>query len=94
MRLRDVLALTQARFVSPNASPHLEVRAGFAADLIIVDGNPLEDLKTLYPTHQIQLRDGKEVRAGLEWTIAGGVPYHVPTVSARIKQIVDSAKGK
>ena len=70
------------------------VRAGFAADLIIVDGNPLEDLKTLYPTHQVQLRDGKEVRAGLEWTIAGGVPYHVPTVSARIKQIVDAAKGK
>jgi imidazolonepropionase-like amidohydrolase len=70
------------------------VRAGWAADLIIVDGNPLEDLKTLYPTNQVQLRDGTEVRAGLEWTIAGGVPYHVPTLTARIKQIVDSAKGK
>jgi len=70
------------------------VRAGWAADLIIVDGNPLEDLKTLYPTNQVQLRDGKEVRAGLEWTIAAGVPYHVPTLTARIKQIVDSAKAK
>jgi len=68
------------------------VRAGWAADLIVVDGNPLEDLKTLYPTHQVQLKDGKEARAGLEWTIAGGVPYHVPTLSARIKAIVDSAK--
>ena len=68
------------------------VRVGFAADLLVVDGNPLEDLKTLYPTHQVQLKDGKEVRAGLEWTIAGGVPYHVPTLSARIKQIVDAAK--
>jgi imidazolonepropionase-like amidohydrolase len=68
------------------------VRAGWAADLIVVDGNPLEDLKTLYPTHQVQLKDGKEVRAGLEWTIAGGVPYHVPTLSARIKAIVDAAR--
>jgi hypothetical protein len=33
------------------------------------------------------------VRAGLEWTIAGGVPYHVPTLTARIKEIVDTAKG-
>jgi cytosine/adenosine deaminase-related metal-dependent hydrolase len=70
------------------------LRAGFAADLLVVDGNPLEDLKTLYPTNQIQLKDGKEVRAGLEWTIAGGVPYHVPTLTARIKQIVDDAKAK
>jgi imidazolonepropionase-like amidohydrolase len=68
------------------------IRAGWAADLIIVDGNPLEDLKTLYPTNQVQLRDGKEVRAGLEWTIAAGVPYYVPAVSARIKAIVDAAK--
>ncbi len=70
------------------------VRAGFAADLIIVDGNPLENLKTLYPTNQVQVKDGKEVRAGLEWTIAGGVPYHVPTLTARIKAIVDAAKAK
>lgn len=70
------------------------IRAGWAADLIIVDGNPLEDLKTLYPTNQVQLRDGKEVRAGLEWTIAGGTPYYVPTLTARIKQIVEEAKAK
>ncbi|MHB1313338.1 MAG: amidohydrolase family protein [Gemmatimonadaceae bacterium] len=68
------------------------VRAGFAADLLVVDGNPLEDLKTLYPTNQVQLKDGKEVRAGLEWTIAGGVPYHVPTLVARIREIVAQAK--
>jgi len=70
------------------------VRAGFAADLIVVDGNPLENLKTLYPTNQVQVKDGKEVRAGVEWTIAGGVPYYVPTLTARIKAIVDSAKSR
>ena len=70
------------------------IRAGFAADLIVVDGNPLEDLKTLYATNQVQLKDGKEVRAGLEWTIARGVPYYVPALTARIKAIVDAAKNK
>jgi hypothetical protein len=34
MRLREVLTLTQARFVSANASTDVEVRAGFAADLM------------------------------------------------------------
>lgn len=68
------------------------VRVGYAADLLVVDGNPLEDLKVMYPTNQVQLRDGKQVRAGLEWTIAAGVPYYVPTLTARIKAIVDSAK--
>jgi hypothetical protein len=70
------------------------VRAGFSADLLVVDGNPLEDLKTLYPTNQVQLKDGKEVRAGLEWTIAAGVPYHVPTLVNRIREIVELAKRK
>src|SRR5450759_1497999 len=68
------------------------VRVGYAADLLVVDGNPLEDLKVMYPTNQVQLRDGKQVRAGREWTIAAGVPYYVPTLTARIKAIVDSAK--
>jgi len=34
MRLREVLTLTQARFVSANVNPDVEVRAGFAADLM------------------------------------------------------------
>jgi hypothetical protein len=34
MRLSDVLTLTRARFVSATGSPNLEVRAGFAADLM------------------------------------------------------------
>ncbi len=68
------------------------VRTGFAADLLIVDGNPLEDLKVLYPTNQVQLKDGQAVRAGIEWTIAAGVPYHVPTLVARIQEIVAAAK--
>ena len=35
------------------------VRAGFAADLIVVNGNPLENLKVLYPSGIEEIRDGK-----------------------------------
>jgi hypothetical protein len=34
MRLCDILTLAQARFVSANVRPDVEVRAGFAADLM------------------------------------------------------------
>jgi imidazolonepropionase-like amidohydrolase len=58
------------------------VRAGFAADLIVVNGNPLENLKLLYP-------------GGIEWTIKDGIPYHGPTLMARVREIVAAArKGK
>ena len=59
------------------------VRAGFLADLIVVNGNPLEDLKVLYP-------GGRS--AGVEWTIKDGIPYHAPTLMARVKEIVAEAR--
>ena len=40
------------------------VRAGSLADLIVVNGNPLEDLKVLYPTGIEEIKDGKAVRTG------------------------------
>jgi hypothetical protein len=69
------------------------VRAGFAADLIVVNGNPLENLKVLYPTGTDEIRDGKQVHTGgIEWTIKDGIPYHGPTLMARVKEIVAQAK--
>jgi imidazolonepropionase-like amidohydrolase len=59
------------------------VRAGFLADLIVVNGNPLEDLKVLYPGGRT---------SGVEWTIKDGIPYHAPTLMARVKQIVAEAR--
>jgi hypothetical protein len=72
------------------------VRAGFLADLIVVNGNPLENLKVLYPTGTDEIRNGKLVHTGgVEWTIKDGIPYHAPTLMARVKQIVaDARKGK
>jgi len=69
------------------------VRAGWAADLIVVDGNPLEDFKVLYPGGVPVMRDGRESRTnGIEWTIAAGVPYHVPTLLAEVRAIVADAR--
>jgi hypothetical protein len=69
------------------------VRAGFAADLIVVNGNPLENLKVLYPTGTEEIRDGKTVHTGgIEWTIKDGIPYHAPTLMARVKEIVARAR--
>lgn len=69
------------------------VRAGFAADLIVVDGNPLENLKVLYPGGTDILRDGRAARSrGIEWTIKDGVPYHGPTLMAEVKDIVARAR--
>ena len=39
------------------------------------------------------LRDGRQVRTGgVEWTIKDGIPYHAPTLMARVKQIVAQAR--
>jgi hypothetical protein len=69
------------------------VRAGFLADLIVVDGNPLEDLKTLYPGGTTRIVDGQAERTdGVQWTIKGGMPYHGPTLLREVKEIVEQAR--
>ena len=62
------------------------MRAGWLADLIIVNGNPLANFKILYPVG----RDGGK----LEWTIKDGIPYHAPTLLSDVRRIVLLAKGK
>jgi hypothetical protein len=51
------------------------VRAGWLADLIVVDRNPLADVKALYPP-------------GIAWTIKDGIPYHGPTLLEDVKRMV------
>ncbi len=69
------------------------VRVGFKADLIVVNGNPLENLKVLYPTGIDEIRDGKVFKTGgIEWTIKDGIPFHVPTLSAEIRDMVSKAR--
>lgn len=69
------------------------VRPGHLADLIVVNGNPLENLKVLYPTGVEVVRDGQSVHTGgVEWTIKDGIPYHAPTLFADVKEIVAKAR--
>ncbi|MGI8996314.1 MAG: amidohydrolase family protein, partial [Pyrinomonadaceae bacterium] len=71
------------------------VRAGYLADLLIVNGNPLENLKVLYPTGVNVVKDGKTIHTGgIEWTIKDGIPYHGPTLFAEVKQIVARARAE
>src|SRR2546423_5710188 len=71
------------------------VRAGFLADLIVVNGNPLENLKVLYPTGVDEIRDGKTVHTGgVEWTIKDGIPYHGPALMKEIKEMVAKARSE
>lgn len=69
------------------------VRVGYKADLIVVNGNPLENLKVLYPTGIEEIREGKVYKTGgIEWTIKEGIPFHAPTVAAEIRDMVKTAR--
>jgi len=69
------------------------VKVGYTADLIVVDGNPLENIKVLYAGGTTAIRDGKEVRTlGSEWIIKDGIPYNGPQLMREVKEIVDKAR--
>ncbi|HEX9973882.1 MAG TPA: amidohydrolase, partial [bacterium] len=69
------------------------IKIGYLADLILVDGNPLENLKFLYPTGVIDLKDGEIIHRGcVKWTIKDGFIYHAPTLMEDVKKIVAQAK--
>jgi imidazolonepropionase-like amidohydrolase len=69
------------------------VKVGYLADLIVVNGNPLENLKVLYPTGVEEMRDGKEVHTGgVEWTIKDGIPYNGPRLMAEVREMVRQAR--
>lgn len=70
-----------------------QVRVGYLADLIVVNGNPLENLKVLYPTGIDTVVNGKVVHTGgVEWTIKDGIPYYAPAMLADVKEIVTKAR--
>ena len=71
------------------------VRVGFKADLIVVNGNPLENLKVLYATGVEDVKDGRVIQTGgVEWTIKDGIPYHGPTLMREVKEIVAKARAE
>ena len=69
------------------------VRCGYFADLILVEGNPLKNLKYLYPTGVMEMVEGEIVKkGGVQWTIKDGYVFHAPTLLEDVKQMVAEAR--
>ncbi len=72
-----------------------QIRPGYRADLAVVNGNPLENLRVLYPTGTDVNVEGRPVRSGgVEWTIKDGIPYHGPTLMSTVREIVRDARAQ
>jgi imidazolonepropionase-like amidohydrolase len=71
------------------------VRSGLLADMLIVDRNPLENLKVLYGTGALKLNDatGKaEWVGGIKWTIKDGIVYDAKNLLADVARMVEKQK--
>lgn len=65
------------------------LREGHLADVIVVKGNPLADLKVFYPP-----LDGAAAgtNAGVAWTIKDGIPYDAVRMLREVRELVQAAK--
>ncbi len=72
------------------------VEAGKLADMVLLEENPLQNLKVLYGTGTIRLNDDNEaVRiGGVKYTIKDGIVYDAKKLLADVKDIVDKAKAE
>jgi imidazolonepropionase-like amidohydrolase len=71
------------------------VRPGMLADLIIVEYNPIENLKVLYGTGALRLNDqtGKpEWVGGVRWTIKDGIIYDAKKLLADVAGMVEAQR--
>jgi hypothetical protein len=71
------------------------VRAGMLADLVLVEANPVANLKVLYGTGAIRVNDetGKPERVGgVRYTIKDGIVYDAKQLLADVERIVAEAK--
>lgn len=71
------------------------IKPGFLADLILVEGNPLENLKYLYPTGVTVVEEGEvKTKGGVKWTIKDGIVYDAVQMRDEVKQMVEQARKK
>jgi N-acetylglucosamine-6-phosphate deacetylase len=71
------------------------VRAGMLADMVIVDQNPLKNLKVLYGTGAVRLNDrtGRVERVGgIKYTIKDGIVYDAKKLLADVAAMVEKQK--
>lgn len=67
------------------------IRPGKLADLVIVDENPLENLKVLYGNGAVQVEGVNEVKrvGGVKYTIKDGIVYDAQQLLEDVRNMVD-----
>jgi len=72
------------------------IEIGKLADMIIVEENPLKNLKVLYGTGAIKLTEENEVIrvGGVKYTIKDGIVYDAKKLLEDVKKIVDAKKAE
>ncbi|GAB4005242.1 hypothetical protein GCM10028808_04640 [Spirosoma migulaei] len=72
------------------------VEVGKLADFVIVDQNPLANLKVLYGTGAIHLNEKNEVErvGGVTYTVKDGIVYDAKKLLADVRKLVADAKVK
>ncbi len=71
------------------------IRPGLKADLIMVDENPLQNLKVLYGTGAVKLNDDTgdvERVGGIKYTIKDGIVYDAQRLLDDVREMVRKAK--
>ena len=76
---------------------HCGVRVGCAADLVVVNGNPIDNLKVLYGLGYgffgIAPASEQWKWGGVRWTIKDGVVYDAPALLREVLWYVDQQRG-
>ncbi|MGH9659636.1 MAG: amidohydrolase family protein [Bryobacteraceae bacterium] len=73
------------------------IRPGLLADLVVVDQNPIENLKVLFGTGAVRLNDqtGRAERVGgVRYTIKDGIVYDARKLLADVAAMVERAKAR
>ncbi len=72
------------------------IQIGKLADFVILEENPLLNLKSLYGTGAIKLTEDNEVVrvGGVKYTIKDGIIYDAKRLLAEVKDMVDAEKAK
>jgi len=70
------------------------IEVGKKADMILIEENPLENLKVLYGTGAIKLNEDNEVVrvGGVKYTIKDGIIFDAQELLADVRQMVANAK--
>lgn len=102
LREAGLLPLTVLRAATLNGAEALglddeigTVEPGKKADLVIVEENPLENLKVLYGTGALRLNDetgAVERVGGVQWTIKDGIVYDARALLEDVREMVRAAK--